>query len=195
MDGVTGAIVEQVAVQAPGAAPERAERRRVRGRPRPYGRVLADPRLRRTSALPRRPRRPRDLPQRPRRARPPGRAPVRASCSTRDRPRFRRVRDVVTFKGPGTADAALLVSLEQAQALFGQEGRIKSVLVSNRGGDVAGAQLTDEVVTLLRPVGARSASRSSPSSATRSRTRTPRGTRSCRSSRRSARSRSPPASS
>ena len=63
-----------------------------------------------------------------------------------------RVRDVVTFKGAGTADAALLVTLDHAQALFGQEGRIKAVLVSNRGGDVAGARLTDDVVALLQPV-------------------------------------------
>jgi putative ABC transport system permease protein len=63
-----------------------------------------------------------------------------------------RVREVVTFDGAGTADAALLVSLDQAQALFGQQGRITAVLVSNRGGDVAGARLTDEVVQVLQPV-------------------------------------------
>jgi putative ABC transport system permease protein len=65
-----------------------------------------------------------------------------------------RVRDVIRFKGAGTADAAVLVSLDQAQALFGQEGRIRAVLVSNRGGDVAGAALTDDVVHLLRPTAA-----------------------------------------
>jgi putative ABC transport system permease protein len=63
-----------------------------------------------------------------------------------------RIRDVVAFKGAGTADAALLVSLDQAQALFGQEDRVKVVLVSNRGGEVGGAKLTDDVVALLRPV-------------------------------------------
>jgi putative ABC transport system permease protein len=63
-----------------------------------------------------------------------------------------RVRDVVRFDGAGSADAALLVSLAQAQRLFGHEGEIKAVLVSNRGGDVAGAELSDEVVALLEPV-------------------------------------------
>jgi len=63
-----------------------------------------------------------------------------------------RIRDVVTFDGAGTADAALLVSLAQAQQLLGQEGRIRAVLVSNRGGDIGGAALTDEVLPLLQPV-------------------------------------------
>jgi putative ABC transport system permease protein len=63
-----------------------------------------------------------------------------------------KVREVVRFEGAGTADASVLVSLAQAQRLFNHEGEIKSVLVSNRGGDVAGAVLSDEVVTLLKPV-------------------------------------------
>jgi putative ABC transport system permease protein len=63
-----------------------------------------------------------------------------------------RIRDVVTFDGAITADAALLVSLDQAQQLLGQEGRIRAVLVSNRGGDIGGAALTDEVLPLLQPV-------------------------------------------
>jgi putative ABC transport system permease protein len=65
-----------------------------------------------------------------------------------------RVRDVVRFRGAGTADAAVLVSLDQAQALFRQQGRVTAVLVSNRGGDVAGAALTDDVVALLQPTAA-----------------------------------------
>ena len=69
-----------------------------------------------------------------------GRAPVRA-----------RVRDVVSFDGARTADAALLVSLDEAQRVFGREGEIRTVLVSNRGGDVAGAELSDDVVALLEP--------------------------------------------
>ena len=44
MDGVTGAIIEQVAVQAPAQRSERAERRPLRRRPGPDGRLLADPR-------------------------------------------------------------------------------------------------------------------------------------------------------
>jgi putative ABC transport system permease protein len=63
-----------------------------------------------------------------------------------------KVRDVVRFEGAGTADASVLVSLAQAQRLFDHEGEIRSVLVSNRGGDVAGAALSDEVVTLLQPI-------------------------------------------
>jgi putative ABC transport system permease protein len=63
-----------------------------------------------------------------------------------------RVRDVVRFEGAGTADAAMLVSLDRAQALFGQDGKVSAVLVSNRGGDIAGAALTDDVVALLHPV-------------------------------------------
>ncbi len=67
-----------------------------------------------------------------------------------------RVRDVVRFDGAGTADASVLVSLDQAQRLFDHEGQIKLVAVSNRGGDVAGAALSDEVVALLQPVVRRS---------------------------------------
>lgn len=64
-----------------------------------------------------------------------------------------RVRDVVRFEGAGTADAAMLVSLDAAQRLFGHPGEILAVLVSNRGGATAGAALSDEVASLLRPVG------------------------------------------
>ena len=62
------------------------------------------------------------------------------------------VRDVVRFDGAGTSDAAMLVSLGQAQKLFGHDGQIKIVAVSNRGGDVAGARLSADVVALLTPV-------------------------------------------
>ena len=41
--------------------------------------------------------------------------------------------------------------LHRAQQLFGQPGRIKYVLVSNRGGDISGAALTNQVVRTLRP--------------------------------------------
>ena len=62
------------------------------------------------------------------------------------------VREVVGFDGAGTADAAMLVSLGVAQRLFGHPGEIRAVLVSNRGGATAGAALSDEVASLLRPV-------------------------------------------
>ncbi|MDH4103202.1 MAG: FtsX-like permease family protein [Thermoleophilia bacterium] len=64
----------------------------------------------------------------------------------------RRVRDVVRFKGAGTADAAMLTSLGAAQRLFGHSGEIRAVLVSNRGGATSGAALSDDVVALLVPV-------------------------------------------
>jgi len=63
-----------------------------------------------------------------------------------------RVRDVVRYDGAASADAALLMSLEQAQELYRRPAEIRAVLVSNRGGDVAGAALSDEVVALLEPL-------------------------------------------
>ena len=63
-----------------------------------------------------------------------------------------RVRDIVRFDGSGTADASVLLSLAQAQRLYDRRGEITAVLVSNRGGDVAGAALSNEVVALLNPV-------------------------------------------
>jgi putative ABC transport system permease protein len=65
-----------------------------------------------------------------------------------------RVRDVVRFDGAGTADAALLVPLAGAQRLFGHPGEIRAVLVSNRGGTTSGAALSDDVVAQLEPVAA-----------------------------------------
>ncbi len=62
-----------------------------------------------------------------------------------------RVRDVVRFNGAGTADAAMLVPLAAAQQLFGHPGEIRAVLVSNRGGDLEGAALSDDVVAVLEP--------------------------------------------
>jgi putative ABC transport system permease protein len=62
-----------------------------------------------------------------------------------------RVKAIVTYDGTGTDAAALLMPLDRAQALFGRPGRIKYVLVSNRGGDVSGAALTNQVVRKLRP--------------------------------------------
>jgi putative ABC transport system permease protein len=63
-----------------------------------------------------------------------------------------RVRDVVRFQGAATADAALLMPLGAAQQLFGRPGKIRGVLVSNRGDAYAGAALSDEVVDVLQPV-------------------------------------------
>jgi putative ABC transport system permease protein len=62
-----------------------------------------------------------------------------------------RVRAIVRYDGAGTDQSALLLPLQPAQRLLGQPGRIKHILISNRGGTVSGARLTDQVVRLLRP--------------------------------------------
>jgi putative ABC transport system permease protein len=67
-------------------------------------------------------------------------------------PHQARVRDVVRFDGAGTADAALLVPLGAAQRLFGHPGEIRVVLVSNRGDAFGGAARSDEVASVLAPV-------------------------------------------
>jgi putative ABC transport system permease protein len=62
------------------------------------------------------------------------------------------VEDVVTFDGAGTTDSALLVDLPAAQRLLGRPGRIRDVLVSNRGDAISGAERSDAVVHRLAPV-------------------------------------------
>jgi putative ABC transport system permease protein len=69
-----------------------------------------------------------------------------------DARRSARIRDVVRFDGAGTADAALLMPLASAQQLLGQPGKIRAVLISNRGGPLAGAAHSDDVARLLQPV-------------------------------------------
>jgi putative ABC transport system permease protein len=59
------------------------------------------------------------------------------------------VRDVVRFDGAGTDGSAFLMPLAAAQQLLGKPGKVKHVLVSNTGGPTAGAALSDEVVTRL----------------------------------------------
>jgi putative ABC transport system permease protein len=63
-----------------------------------------------------------------------------------------RVDSVVRFDGTGTDEAAALMQLPAAQALLGQPGNIKYVLVSNRGDAISGTALTNQVVHRLRPV-------------------------------------------
>ena len=67
-------------------------------------------------------------------------------------PRTSSVRAVVRFDGAATADASMLVPLATAQELFGHPGEIRAVLVSNRGGPTAGAALTEDVVARLDPL-------------------------------------------
>ena len=62
-----------------------------------------------------------------------------------------RIRAIVEYDGTGTDGPAVLLRLDHAQELLAREGLIKHVLVSNRGGEVGGAALTDEVVELLKP--------------------------------------------
>ena len=62
------------------------------------------------------------------------------------------VRDVVRFQGAGTADAALFLPLSEAQAFLGVPGQVRHVLISNRGGVTTGAALTDPVVERLESV-------------------------------------------
>ena len=47
-------------------------------------------------------------------------------------------------------DETVLVSLAQAQAFFGHPGEVNSVLVSNRGGEISGADLSEDVTEHLR---------------------------------------------
>jgi putative ABC transport system permease protein len=62
-----------------------------------------------------------------------------------------RVRAIVRFDGAGSSKSTLLLSLPPAQRLLGKPGRIKEILISNRGGATSGAHLSDQVVSLLRP--------------------------------------------
>jgi putative ABC transport system permease protein len=62
------------------------------------------------------------------------------------------VKDIVRYQGAGTADSALFLPLAEAQALMGRPGQVRHVLISNRGDEWAGAAATDEVVERLTPV-------------------------------------------
>jgi putative ABC transport system permease protein len=74
---------------------------------------------------------------------------------TGERPAAVTVRDVVDYKGAGTADAALLMPLDHAQRLLGEEGLIKHVAVSNRGSGTEGVGLSDRVAAEIRSVDAK----------------------------------------
>jgi putative ABC transport system permease protein len=62
------------------------------------------------------------------------------------------VREVVDFEGAGTADAAVLLPLDEAQRLYGHPGEILGVMISNRGSGDAAVALSDQVVEELEPV-------------------------------------------
>ncbi len=60
------------------------------------------------------------------------------------------VKGVVTGGGPVGAQPTLLLHLTQAQQMFGREGHINSIVVSNRGDEYSGADYSEEVVKTLR---------------------------------------------
>ena len=61
-----------------------------------------------------------------------------------------RVEGVVENGGLAGVDPTILLPLEAAQEVFDKPGRINTIAVSNRGGNVSGVDLTDEVTTRLR---------------------------------------------
>jgi putative ABC transport system permease protein len=63
-----------------------------------------------------------------------------------------RVRAVVDYQGGGTDGPGLVLPLDRAQRLLGREGEIKHILISNRGDELGGAKLSDEVASIVRPV-------------------------------------------
>jgi putative ABC transport system permease protein len=63
-----------------------------------------------------------------------------------------KVREIVDYQGAGTDGAALLMPLDAAQRLLDRVGEIKHVLISNRGDEVSGAELSDEVAAVVEPV-------------------------------------------
>jgi putative ABC transport system permease protein len=63
-----------------------------------------------------------------------------------------KVREIVDYEGGGTDGAGLLLPLDEAQRLLHRVGEIKHVLISNRGDELSGAELTDEVTTIVDPV-------------------------------------------
>ena len=67
-------------------------------------------------------------------------------------PAYVTVRDVVEFNGTGTADAALLLPLEEAQLLFARYGQVLGVMISNRGSGDSAVALSDSVERKLQPV-------------------------------------------
>jgi putative ABC transport system permease protein len=63
-----------------------------------------------------------------------------------------RVREIVDYQGGGTDGAGLMLPLDAAQRLLDREGEIKHILISNRGDELTGAELTDDVARIIEPV-------------------------------------------
>ena len=60
------------------------------------------------------------------------------------------VKGVVSGGGPVGAEPTLLLYLNKAQQLFGREGFINSIVISNKGDEYSGAERSDEVTKTLR---------------------------------------------
>ena len=60
------------------------------------------------------------------------------------------VKGVVENGGTAGFDPTLLLNLNRAQRMYGREGYINSIVVSNRGDELSGAELSDEVTKKLR---------------------------------------------
>ena len=60
------------------------------------------------------------------------------------------VKGVVSGGGPVGTEPTLLLNLADAQRMFGREGHVNSIVVSNRGDAYSGAELSGEVTTTLR---------------------------------------------
>ena len=60
------------------------------------------------------------------------------------------VKGVVADGGAAGTDPTALLRLDSAQRLFGREAQINSVVVSNRGDELSGAKLSDDVTETLR---------------------------------------------
>ena len=60
------------------------------------------------------------------------------------------VKGVVSGGGPVGSEPTLLLHLTEAQELFGRQGSINSIVVSNRGDEFSGAELSGEVTKTLR---------------------------------------------
>jgi putative ABC transport system permease protein len=63
-----------------------------------------------------------------------------------------RVRGVVDRGGLAGDQSTLLIPLARAQELFGREGQINSIVVSNRGDEESGVELSDVVAQRLRVI-------------------------------------------
>lgn len=62
-----------------------------------------------------------------------------------------QVKAVVTGDGTSSTVSAMIVRLDSAQALFGKEGQIRHIVISNNGDAVSGAELTDAVIAGGQP--------------------------------------------